>query len=65
MKHDTLSKLLAEAQKQKALQNKQILPQPLHAPARFIGNYPWQVLSMAALVSSLIAIYFNIQIHIL
>jgi hypothetical protein len=65
MKQDTLSKLLAQAEKQKSLQQHQLLPQALHTPARLLGSYPWQIIGLAALISSLLAVYFNLKIHLL
>ncbi|MBU0979025.1 hypothetical protein KKF92_04350 [Patescibacteria group bacterium] len=65
IKQDTLSKLLAEAEKQKSLQEKQLLPRPLHGLAQLLGNYPWQILGLVALVSALLAVLFKIEIHIL
>ena len=65
LKQDTLSKLLAEAEKQKGLQAKQLLPKALHGLAQLLGNYPWQIISLVALVSALLAVLFKIEIHIL
>jgi len=65
MSQDTLSKLLIEAKKQKVLQARPLLPRPLHGLAQLLGNYPWQILSLTAFISALLAIYFNIEIHLL
>lgn len=65
MKQDTLNKLLTAAEKQETWQKKQLLPKFLHRPARWLGAYPWQIISLAAFISALLAIYWQIEIHLL
>ena len=65
MKQDILAQLLVEAKKQQQLQQKQLLPKIMHQPAQWLGNYPWQIISLAAFISALLAVYFKIEIHLL
>lgn len=51
---DFIKQLQKEAQKQAILHENRILPRQLDVITAFVGNYPWQVISVLSLVTALL-----------